>query len=107
MGTVVSGERGEVKSRIADCRLMIADWKTAGAERAPSCLSICNHQSAICDQVQLAFLTADSHFVSLAFSAGCDTNRCQITPWNASACGVTLAAFTVGTMTQASATFAV
>src|SRR5262249_11147464 len=50
---------------------------------------------------------ADSHFVSAAFSAGCETSRCQMTPWNASACGVTVAAFTVGTMTQASATCAV
>ena len=49
----------------------------------------------------------DSHFVCPAFSAGCDTSRCQTTAWNASACGVTLSGFTVGTITQASAIWAV
>src|SRR6266446_4138957 len=50
---------------------------------------------------------SDSHFISLAASAGCDTIRCHTTAWNASVCGVTVLGLTVGTMTQASATLAV
>ena len=42
-----------------------------------------------------------------AFSSGCETSRCQTTAWNASVCGVTCLGFTVGTITQASATLAV
>ena len=48
--------------------------------------------------------TADSHLVWLAFSLGCETRRCQTTAWNASECGVTVSALTVGMMQQASAT---
>ena len=48
-----------------------------------------------------------SHFVAAALSAGCVTSRCHTTPWNASECGVTCAALTVGMITHASATFAV
>src|SRR6202171_1133257 len=55
----------------------------------------------------LAVPTADSHFVWLAFNFGCETSRCQTTAWNASECGVTLSGFTVGTITHASATWAV
>src|SRR5436190_1905139 len=51
--------------------------------------------------------SVDSHFVCAALSAGCDTRRCHTTAWNASECGVMLSAFTVGTMTHASATCAV
>src|SRR6266436_10020127 len=50
---------------------------------------------------------SDSHFISLAASAGCDTIRCHTTAWNASVCGVTVLELTVGTMTHASATLAV
>ena len=49
----------------------------------------------------------DSHLVCWTFSLGCDTRRCQTTPWNASECGVMVSVFTTGTTTQASATFAV
>src|SRR5450631_2256511 len=55
----------------------------------------------------LAVPTADSHFVWLAFNFGCETSRCQTTAWNASECGVTFSGFTVGTITHASATWAV
>jgi hypothetical protein len=48
-----------------------------------------------------------SHFVSAVLSAGWDTIRCQTTAWKASACGVVLAALTVGMTTHASATRAV
>src|SRR5204863_3468579 len=54
-----------------------------------------------------SFHRVDSHFVSATFSFGCDTNRCHTTAWNASVCGVTFCGFTVGTMTQTSATRAV
>src|SRR5438128_259878 len=49
----------------------------------------------------------DSHFISLTANAGCDTIRCQMTAWNASVWGVTVLLLTVGTITHASATFAV
>src|SRR5262245_29703901 len=49
----------------------------------------------------------DSHFIGRARSAGCVTIRCQMTAWNASACGVTVSGLTVGTITQTSATRAV
>jgi hypothetical protein len=42
-----------------------------------------------------------------ALSEGCETSKCQTTAWNASAWGVTRSAFTVGTITTASATVAV
>src|ERR1700732_5277460 len=45
---------------------------------------------------------SDSHFISLAARAGCDTIRCHTTAWNASVCGVTVLELTVGTITQAS-----
>ena len=45
--------------------------------------------------------------ISCRFNAGCVTNRCHSTAWNASACGVTCAGFTVGTTTHASADCAV
>src|SRR5207302_10749801 len=46
----------------------------------------------------------DSHLVCAAFTAGCDTSRCQTTAWNASACAVMVSGLTVGTITHASAT---
>ena len=49
----------------------------------------------------------DSHFVLFAWSAGCETMRCQMTAWKASECGVTVLGFTVGTITAQSATCAV
>jgi len=49
----------------------------------------------------------DSHFVCATFSAGCETNRWPMTDWNASVCGVTFPGLTEGTMTHASATWAV
>lgn len=48
-----------------------------------------------------------SHLVGVTFSLGCETSRCQRTAWKASECGVTFTGFTVGTIAQASATFAV
>src|SRR5439155_8524804 len=46
----------------------------------------------------------DSHFVCPVFRRGCDTKRCQISPWNASVCGVVWVALTTGMMAHASAT---
>ena len=54
-----------------------------------------------------AYLVTDSHFVCARFSAGWLTIKCQTTAWNASACGVTFSALTVGMRTTASATLAV
>src|ERR1019366_4505046 len=48
-----------------------------------------------------------SHLVWFTLRSGWETKRCQMTAWNASLCGVMLPGLTVGTMTQASATFAV
>lgn len=48
-----------------------------------------------------------SHFVCAVLSAGCETNKCQTTAWNASVCGVVFMGLTVGTITQTSATLAV
>ena len=48
-----------------------------------------------------------SHFVGAVLSAGCETNKCQTTAWNASVCGVVFMGLTVGIMTQTSAAFAV
>ena len=47
------------------------------------------------------------HFVADCLTAGWDTRRCQTTACIASACGVTFSGFTVGTITQMSATLAV
>ena len=49
----------------------------------------------------------DSHFISTTLIRGSETIKCQITAWKASECAVTVAAFTVGMMTQASATLPV
>lgn len=49
----------------------------------------------------------DSHFVAFICRAGWETIRCHMTAWKASACGVTVLGFTVGTITAASATLAV
>ena len=46
----------------------------------------------------MSYFPTDSHFVSCALSAGCETSRCQTTAWNASACGVVWTGLTVGTM---------
>src|SRR4051812_14955586 len=54
-----------------------------------------------------ANVAVDSHLVCAAFNEGCDTSRCHTTAWNASACGVIVAALMVGMITQASATCAV
>ena len=48
-----------------------------------------------------------SHFIGAACRRGSETNRCQTTAWNASLCAVTVSGLIVGTITQASATFAV
>ena len=73
-------------------------------------LAVAQHgvvQDAVAVEEDGARHRVDSHFVCATFNFGCDTRRCQITAWKASVCGVTLCAFTVGTMTQASATRAV
>src|SRR3989442_2622688 len=51
--------------------------------------------------------TTDSHFVAFSASRGWDTSKCQMTAWNASVCGVTSAASTVGITATASPRFAV
>ena len=48
-----------------------------------------------------------SHFVWFTLRSGWETKRCQTTAWKASLCGVMLFGFTVGMITQASATRAV
>src|SRR5215475_10345292 len=45
-----------------------------------------------------------SHFVSATLRLGCEIHKCQITAWNASACGVTFSGFTVGITIATSAT---
>src|SRR5216684_2892483 len=47
------------------------------------------------------------HFVAVCCRAGCDTRQCQTTAWNASVCGVTRPASTVGISTTQSPTLAV
>lgn len=49
----------------------------------------------------------DSHFMAFACTRGWDTRRCHTSAWKLSVWGVTLAGFTVGTMTTTSASFAV
>ena len=49
----------------------------------------------------------DSHLVSARFRSGWETMRCHTTAWKASEWGVMWVGFTVGTMTQASAAWAV
>src|SRR3979409_1706965 len=44
------------------------------------------------------------HLVEICCSFGCDTRQCQTTAWNASVCGVTREASTVGTTTTQSPT---
>src|ERR1044072_9166710 len=45
-----------------------------------------------------------SHLVCRAFRRGCETRRCQMIAWKASACGVTASGLTVGMMQTASPT---
>ena len=59
------------------------------------------------DGAPAAAQRTDSHLVSCALRAGCETKRCHTTAWNASACGVVCVTLTVGTITQASADLAV
>ena len=76
----------------------IVDYETVAQPYATFVCAVNEHRGD--------YLT-DSHFVAARLSRGCDTIRCQITPWNSSECGVTCAALVVGTITQASARRAV
>ena len=72
--------------------------------------AIANHrpiEHAVPIQKDRAIYFVLSHFVCAVFSAGCETNKCQTTAWNASVCGVVFMGLTVGTITQTSATLAV
>src|ERR1700683_178324 len=60
-------------------------WLTSGDERLiENAVSVQKH----CPRSSLNHSTG-SHFVCTCLSAGCETNKCQRVPWNASVCGVT------------------
>jgi hypothetical protein len=101
-------EAGGFQSRQGRGRIRV-DLHFGGSDRRVG-LAIADQrarQHAVAIQEHGALHRSDSQRVSAAFSAGCETSRCQTTAWKASACGVMCAGFTAGTITQASATCAV